>query len=342
MNTLEEWRAVALASLGLPDDKLLGVLALVEQVPDRGQVREVLEKMRPRLVQLRPPRPITVQRLLFRPVEDLFDPPERYRAKIGRLSRHTTSPCWAIVHAHLEKSLVQRVGNALKKIDSTNHQDLYSVGLPFWQASGAVLSAFLAADDSIGRHRVGSGQVTITEDLRQQLLDIADILDIAGEIEAVKMRLPERPIAGVSQVDAEMLGEVITRLGAQSTRRVQTFVLVILARMTRPGDLLKVFSEVSLPCTTIERTGLLKHVGSNALSGLANEAHDLRNRRDASRDPTAGTVEAEQLVSRLVSLERSLGSLHDRGVKEKVLAARKEIGSYVIDKLVVSADQTDG
>lgn len=341
MSALDKWREIALVSLGLPDDKLLGVLALVEQVPDRDQVREVLDKIRPRLVKLKPPRPITAQRLLFRPVEDLFDPPERYRAKIGRLSRHTIHPAWLIVHNLVDRPLLERTERMLKTIEASNHTDLYAVGLPFWSAAGKVLSEFLEADTSIGRRKVGNDSLTVTEDMRQQLTDIADILAIAAEVETAKIHLPEKPINALSEVDTELLTEVITRLGNDSTRKVQTFILVVLARMSKPGDLLKVLSEASIPCTTLERNGLVKTVGTTALAKLAFEAQDLRlHKTKMPSDPSEGTLAAEQMVNRLISLEKTLGSVRDKSVVEQIQTTRREIGTYVVDTLAVKADES--
>ncbi|MEI6557910.1 MAG: hypothetical protein WCO00_05835 [Rhodospirillaceae bacterium] len=339
MSSLEKWREVALVSLGLPDDKLLGVLALVEKVPDRDQVREVLDKIRPRLVKLKPPRPITGQRLLFRPVEDLFDPPERYRARIGRLSRHTIHPCWLVVHNLVDAQLLERTERALKTIEVSNSADIYAVGLPFWKAAGKALAGFLEADTSIGRRKVGSDSLTVTEDMRQQLTDISDILGIAAEVETVKIHLPEKPIQALSEVDTELLAEVISRLGNESTRKVQTFILVVLARMSKPGDLLKVLAEASMPCTIHERNGLVKTVGTNALSKLAFEAQDLRQTKIKTSDPVEGTQVAEQMVSRLASLEKTLGGLRDRNVVEQIQTTRREIGTYVLDTLAVKADE---
>ena len=339
MSALDKWREIALVSLGLPDDKLLGVLALVEQVPDRDQVREVLAKIRPRLIKLKPPRPIAPQRLLFRPVEDLFDPPERYRAKIGRLSRHTIHPAWLVVHNLIDRQLLERTERLLKTIEATNITDLYAVGLPFWVAAGKVLTEFLEADSSIGRRKVGNDSLTVTEDLRQQLTDIADILGIAAEVETTKIHLPEKPIMGLSEVDTELLGEVITRLGNESTRKVQTFILVVLARMSKPGDLLKVLAEASIPCTTHERNGLVKTVGTNALAKLAFEAQDLRMAKTKISDPIEGTQNAEAMLNRLISLEKSLTGMRDKGVVEQIQNTRREIGTYVVDTLAVKADE---
>ena len=339
MSALDKWREIALVSLGLPDDKLLGVLALVEQVPDRDQVREVLDKMRPRLVKLRPPRPITAQRLLFRPVEDLFDPPERYRAKIGRLSRHTIHACWMIVSNLIDRKVLERAEKTLKTIDDTNHTELYAVGLPFWVAAGKALAGFLEADTSVGKRKVGSESVTITDDIRQQLTDIADILAIAAEVETAKLNLPEKPIQTLSQVDTEFLTAVITRLGAESTRKVQTFILVVLARMSRPGELLGLLSEASLPCSTNDRNSLVKAVGTTALAKLVCEVQDMRQAKIKTSDPVEGTQAAEQMVSRLVSLEKTLGGTRDRAVVDQIQTARREIGTYVVDTLAVKADE---
>ena len=340
MKPLDKWREIALASLGLPDDKLLGVLALVEQVPDRDQVREVLDKIRPRLVKLRPPRPITAQRLLFRPVEDLFDPPDRYRAKIGRLSRNTIHPAWLIVRNLVDQNLLARTERSLKSVDTNDHTDLYAIGMPLWSEAGKVIAAFLEADTSIGRRKAGNDSLTVTEDMRQQLTDIADILEIAAEIETTKIHLPEKPITSLSEVDTEMLTEVISRLGNVSTRKVQTFILVVLARMSKPGDLLKVLAEAAIPCTTIERNGLVKTVGTTALAKLAYEAQDLRFQKGAVTDPTEGTFAAEQMVNRLVSLEKTLAGMRDKTVVDQIHNTRREIGTYVVDTLAVKADES--
>lgn len=340
MTTLDEWRDIANASLNLSDRKLLGVLALVERAPDRDQVREVLDRMRPRLVRLRPPRPLTAQRLLFRPVEDLFDPPENYRAKIGRLSRQTIQPCWVIVSNLMDPGLLRRTNDGARTVDADHPSEVLSLGMPFWKQAAEILATFLDADHSIGRRRVGTDQVTITEDLRQQLIDIADILAIATEVETTKSHLPERPIRVLSEVDVELLTDVITRLGAASTQQVQTYLLVVLARMSRPGDLLQVLSDIALPCSTGERSALFTAVGTSALAALTNEAQSLRKATARVTDAATGAETAEQLVSRLTSLEQSLGGLRSRTVADQVQTARREIGSFVLDKVAVKADQT--
>jgi hypothetical protein len=339
MSSLDDWRNVATASLGLPDKRLLDVVKLVEQAPDRGRVCEVLDRIRPRLVRLRPPRALTVQRLLFRPVEDLFDPVERYRAKIGRLSRQIVQPCWTIIRALVAPPLLRRTDERLRTIDILDPNEVFATGLPLWQTAAEQLSTFLATDAGIGRCQVGTEQVTITEDVRQQLLNIAEILALATEVETVKLHLSERPIGSLSQVDIDLLSTIISRLAADSTRKVQTFVLVLLARMARPGDLLQVLADMALPCSSAEHAGLFKAVGSNALAALTYEAQDLRQQRNKVTDPISGAETAEHLVTRLMSFERTLGGLRDRTVTEQIHSARRDIGTFVLDTVVAKANQ---
>ncbi len=339
MSSLEEWRRIALASLGLPDKRLLDVLKLVEQAPDRGQVRVVLDQIRPRLVRLRPPRPLTAQRLLFRPMEDLFDPTERYRARIGRLSRAIVQPCWSIVRATVDPSLMQRTEERVRVTDPLNQKDILAIGLALWSAAAQQISDFLEKNNSIGRHRVGNDHVTVTEDVRQQLLNISDILSIAPEIETAKLNLPDRPIKSLSPVEIELVSTTVMRLAASSMRKVQTFILLLLARMARPGDLLQALGEMSLPCSNAERAELLGTIGSNALSALASETQILRQQQNDAADPSAGAQLVEQLVARLISLERSLYGSHDHKVADQVCSSRREIANFVLDTVIVKADQ---
>ncbi len=61
------------------DEQLMRVVAAVDALPDRGAADTLLVMMRPRLAQLRPPRPLTFQRLLLAPLDPMILEPQKWR-----------------------------------------------------------------------------------------------------------------------------------------------------------------------------------------------------------------------------------------------------------------------
>ncbi|MBI1207754.1 MAG: hypothetical protein GC191_10755 [Azospirillum sp.] len=335
---LDEWRWVALSSLSLSDEKLLEVLALVERIADRDQAREVLHGIRPRLIQLRPLRRLHAQRLLFRPVEDLFDQPERYRSHIGRLSRRVIAPCWQMLSATLESDLLADTAARLDQVDLYDPGAIIAIGLPLWHASASLLRRFLGGGLPPGRNGVAPQDLEV--ELLEQMSGIAAVLDVAEEIEIAKGRLPHRPVATLSTADVDLLCAQISQLAAASASQLQAFLQVILARLSKPGELLKVLDQLRLPQGDGERQSLVQAIGSSRLAGLVFEAQDLRRagiRTDQIGD-TART--AERLAQGFLSLETALGGLSDRRIAAKVRAARGEIGAVVREAVMDRAEKT--
>ena len=60
--------------LSAGDARLRRIVAVVDALPARGDADALIAPLRPRLARLRPPRPITLTRLLFDPVEPLITP----------------------------------------------------------------------------------------------------------------------------------------------------------------------------------------------------------------------------------------------------------------------------
>ncbi|HWT10098.1 MAG TPA: hypothetical protein VN329_13105, partial [Roseomonas sp.] len=89
--------AVAAAS----DQALAGIVALFDRMPDRREADRLLDAARPRLRRLRPPRPITLPRLLFLPVDGVIAEPRAWRRQDGGIPRSALLPIAEAVRAAL-------------------------------------------------------------------------------------------------------------------------------------------------------------------------------------------------------------------------------------------------
>ena len=335
---ITEWREITAASLGLPKDKLLRVLAVVESAPNTNHAQELRNFIRPRLIELRPPRKITAQRLLFLPVEDMLTPPDQYLPEKGRLSRAILKPCWQLV-LERDDGAVEAVTTTLQQLNGGAAQKYAEIGAPLWASASQGLEKYLQTNSTIGRHKIGGSDVVLTKDILTQISQLTEILTIAPIIEQTKIRLSQNPIRALSEFDVNMLRKIITELAADSIRKLEAFLRTIMARMSCPGELLKLFSSMSLRLDERERHQIIQKLGRGALVAVADEAVRFRT-LDVSHiaDPSKETRAAEQLASRLASLEGQVDSMTRNTLKTAVAAARNDIGNFVLDKLVVALD----
>ncbi len=334
---LSEWREVAVASLGLPDEKLLRVLSLVESAPGTGEAQELRRRLRPRLFELRPPRKMTAQRLLFLPAEDVLVSQEPRHLAPGRLSRAFIKPCWQILLA-CDPDTVQAATDDLRDIGASDTQGVCEIGKMFWKRVGEVLSDYIGGVSVSGRRRVDGCDLEITKDILGQIAQFSDILLVAPEIELVKQRLPARPIMALSEFSETLLRKVINDLAEVSLVGLESFVCVIMARMSYPGDMIKLISSPVVRIDESARLTLVRKLGGSAVAAVAGEAAQMRD-VEAITDPNRSSQATEQLVSRLLSLEQSADG--GRGnLREQVAAARTDIGTFVVDKLTVALDDS--
>ncbi|WP_158922644.1 hypothetical protein [Acidisphaera sp. S103] len=74
-----EIQALARTVRDAEDPRIVRVVAIVDAMINRGPIDQLIAPIRPRLVRLRPPRPLRFARLLFHPLDRLFVPAARWR-----------------------------------------------------------------------------------------------------------------------------------------------------------------------------------------------------------------------------------------------------------------------
>jgi hypothetical protein len=85
-------RQIGQALVSASDAALARVVALVDALPKREMVDRVLDRARPRLRKLRPPRPLSAVRLLFLPLDGVIVLPAGWRRGSGEVPRSALAP----------------------------------------------------------------------------------------------------------------------------------------------------------------------------------------------------------------------------------------------------------
>ena len=89
------------------DSQITRLVAMVDTLPDRGVIDDLVAPLRSRLAQLRPARPLRFIRLLFTPLDPLIVPAPRWRPDGPSLPRTALPALAAAAHDTMGEEAAQ-------------------------------------------------------------------------------------------------------------------------------------------------------------------------------------------------------------------------------------------
>jgi hypothetical protein len=331
-----EWTDLAVSAAGLTDTRFLQIVELFERIRHEPGVCSAMGLLRPRLAELRPPRRISVSRLFFLPVEDLLDDTPRYQRKLSRISRGTIPACWQIICAAVGENRVQRLAALLADMDAADVHGIVRLGESFWLEGAAALNK--ALDEAYDNPRSRVRLFGRDDDVLRQVAVITAIAQIGPTVQLAKAELPDRPIEALADYHIEVLRTAIRGLAAQEMRQLTPFLLVLSARMLRPGDLLAVLADIRLEGQQQAKDEVAREIGSVALENLLRQSGDMP--AAVKQGMAAGDVAtlAERLLDGFDSLKTTLQQPDHRRTVHRVEQARSVISAALQERVIGPAD----
>jgi hypothetical protein len=121
------------------DAELLAVVALIDGMAQRGAFDELIAPLRPRIAELRPPRPLRFARLLFLPLDSLIVAPSQFRVGTPALPRTALAPLTSEVQIALGPQ-ARAIEAAIDGHAVADTETVQRVGEVLWPAAGAILA----------------------------------------------------------------------------------------------------------------------------------------------------------------------------------------------------------
>lgn len=314
------------------DKKLLQTVALIDRLAQRGAVDDLLAPLRPRLQRLKPPRPLTIRRVLTYPLEELLVPAAAWRPGAQRLSRDLLGTIHDIVLGALEPELQARLSRAVAGQTMHDTAALHRAGKELWPVAAARLRDTLppevANGDNRGRNR------------RQQLALAADLLSIGEPLAGVFLDLPAKPVRKLDGDQQQRLGKLLQRLEEIGGRALALGSEALGERLGDPGVLLEVLQHAGEGEPTGMRVAVASEAGRRVVAELDDSADRLR--RAGRRPAVAVADEVVQLVGTLSALEAAPADLPvDRAqLKQVARKAAKAVEGHL--QSVVFGEVLDG
>jgi len=275
------------------DRKLLQTVALIDRLPKRGAVDDLLAPVRPRLRQLKPPRPLTLHRLLTFPLEELLVPAVAWRPGSQRLSRDLLGTIQESVIGGLEPALVRAIEQQIAGHTMRDKTVIQTAGKQLWPAAAAALSATLpptaGSGDGKGRNR------------RQQLELATELLRIGPILAAVFLALPEKPLRQLEEAQLKRLGGLLKELEEAGGSALALGAEALGQRLGDAAAMLHVLQHAGDGKASALRLSAASDAGRRVVTELDESTDQLR--RAVRQSATALADEVIQLVGTLSALE---------------------------------------
>ena len=260
------------------DAQIARVVAMVDNMPDRGAADALIAPLRARLAQLRPARPFGFTRLLFSPLDPVIVTGGRWRRGDLGVPRPALAPLGQAVQAALP-ALSQTLEPGACRVTPDDRPAIAALGAGLWPAAAAVVEAMPPPPNWVE----ASG------------LALADFPGLAAVIAAVLRQASriEAMAASRDKPSDEAIRQVLHGTEAKGGIAVGTTVCVMLARLAVPARVLAVAFEIGSDQRPTPADRVLEHT----LSGLKGSAAADKG------DATDAAIEAGRVASLLAGLE---------------------------------------
>ena len=304
---------------GASDEQLLKVVGLIDTLDRRGHVDRLLEPVRARLALLRPPRPITLGRVLILPFEDLLVADEDVwpgrrcyaRGQLAPLIEQVTS---ALPEATLARLRAQGDGRSMMAGEAVRE-----IGATLWPAAAEVAEAQLVGGIADPAQR-------------EQLGAVAPLLALGPTLVPTIWQLPPRPMGPLARGVMERLMAAVRGAVPRGENALQSVLELMLVRASAPTVVLEPLRGADLGMPARARDEALTQLVRRRIADMREAARRLPQRAGAAG---SGAAVLLRLVADLDALESKwqVGP-EDRAVLQEIRAGVAAFVGTGIDQAV--------
>jgi hypothetical protein len=234
------------------DEQLLRVVGLIDTLDRRGAVDRLLDPVRDRLAMLRPPRPISLGRVLVLPFEDLLVAEQEVwpgrccfsRAHVAGLVEQVTARLPGVTLVELRR---RADGHSMISAEVVRE-----IGATLWPAAAAML----AGEAGRGKEPPLEGALAGPEAARQ-VAGIAPLLALASTLVPTVWQLPPRPMGALVRPALDQLLDLLRAASKLGQEALFSLLELLLARAASPLVVLEPLRGADIGLPARERDAVL-------------------------------------------------------------------------------------
>lgn len=286
------------------DDQLLRIVGLIDTLERRGAVDRLLDPVRHRLQLLRPPRPLTLRRVLALPFEDLLVPAQDMWPGRRRFSRAHIAGFLNHMQAALPKDVVAQLSACARGHTMAAAEVVLKIGAVLWPAAAAVLATEKGGP--------ASGRPPVEPETVRHFAAAAPLLALGPKLVPMLWQLPAPPIPMLPRGAVEPVLEVLRAAAARGAEPLMWTIELLLARSLSPQVILDPLWTADLGLPAHERQAVLHQLIRSHIADLREAA--VRLAASLNHTGRASATALLRLVLELDGLDdqRTTGSIDKR------------------------------
>jgi CheY-like chemotaxis protein len=300
------------------ETKFLGVIQYLSelQFPPTApsvlpEIRRLMDKARPRLRELKPPRPLTLTRLFCRPFEDLLH--SRGPEIAQGIPRSEIEPCWQLL-TNRDAAALKDFAAELAAVSPIAPRQVLEFAERFWGHAARILADSAAAKEGPPRLRL-----------------IADTLAAAQAIEAFKTAVPAKPIDRLADVESAFVKEGRHSL-VERGLPVEGFLLVVAARLETPAELIDFLNRAEIGIAT----PTWRKLSAFSIAMVEDQARNFELNCGTAR-PDDLTRAADRLMAALATTHKVLDATGRTALERSTQGVSKMVRQMLNSKVIDAA-----
>jgi hypothetical protein len=216
---------------GADDQTLVKIVSVVDRLARRGSLDRLLAQHRLRLAVIRPPRPMTLGRLLVLPFEELLVGPDHWSPGLMRVPRDRLARLIALTFERLPQGLEETLRRRLDGRTMDDAALALEIGREFWPAAALAV-----------RRTLEHGRQTRDPEIRelQVPLRIAEqLLPVAEAVVTTVWALPPKPMLALDDAASERIADLLGRAAAEGRDCFQLVAELLVTRSELPLSIIR-------------------------------------------------------------------------------------------------------
>ncbi len=233
----------------IPEAKFVQLVGFLEKNLERGgdttPLRLLLAKMRPRMVQVRPPRRNTVKRQLCRPFEELLYNTKSLVPVDGRVPRIAIEAIYRLFEEESDKTDLAAMELELSGL-SIDDPLCDAIGSKIWAEGAVNLRSLMVRSQRDSLSKRDLIDKLKGEHIYKALADVVDILEIADIVQSMRKQLPPRPIQTLSSGVIKIIGDHMEKAIRFAPKKAETLLLVAMGCLEKPWEIMEALEKLAL------------------------------------------------------------------------------------------------
>ena len=242
------------------DNELVEVMTMLERARARGEIEEEIDRIRPKLAVLKPPRSATFNRLAVTPFEDMLVTEPEWRADALQVSRGRLGDILATVRAQFSSEELSEFDRRLFRLKMSDITDCCQIGKDVWPRAAKAIKRI-----SQGGGRKEAGQANLEQyQSVNRLLAIADLTCPLADL------LPPRPMGDLKPYQISAVRSMLAACEMRSTEAFTAGIQWLVVRSFKPAVILDLLLQGQAGALTSGRQEIAHHTARQILRRQGN------------------------------------------------------------------------